>query len=247
MSDELQPAASVAIARQLAASHPGASLPCPVCAVPLKAQNLERHLGKTHAEHAQAGPSSSRLRARGTDRRIFVPTIALLILWAAGAMVVIVLAGGKLGEVESAILGGTGLLAFGLAAAAFTGAFKATLELEGETLHLRWLLGLASKQVRLPAKLETGTLTRQQLSNVTQDNVNVDSEEVKVGTYLRLRGGDTITIGAEGVAGLGKYWAQKGWSKAKKTRRTDIDIDGAALVALEYQLAARGQLTPKGA
>ncbi|MDX2092537.1 MAG: hypothetical protein SFX73_32030 [Kofleriaceae bacterium] len=36
------------IARALASAHPGARLPCPVCAASLNAENLERHLAKVH-------------------------------------------------------------------------------------------------------------------------------------------------------------------------------------------------------
>jgi hypothetical protein len=39
----------ISIARSLAAAHPNAKLACPVCAVSLKAENLDRHLAKVHA------------------------------------------------------------------------------------------------------------------------------------------------------------------------------------------------------
>lgn len=41
---------SWAIARALAAQHPAAKLPCPVCAASLNAENLDKHLAKVHAE-----------------------------------------------------------------------------------------------------------------------------------------------------------------------------------------------------
>jgi hypothetical protein len=43
-------------ARGLARAHPTAKLPCPVCVVTVKAENLDKHLDKVHAgiEHAAA-------------------------------------------------------------------------------------------------------------------------------------------------------------------------------------------------
>jgi hypothetical protein len=41
---------AVMTAASLAAQHPSALLPCPICAASLKGENLERHLHKTHAE-----------------------------------------------------------------------------------------------------------------------------------------------------------------------------------------------------
>lgn len=40
---------SIATARAMAASHPSAKLPCPVCAASLKAANMDSHLAKVHA------------------------------------------------------------------------------------------------------------------------------------------------------------------------------------------------------
>lgn len=247
MSD-LQPSGSVAIARQLAATHPNASLPCPLCAATPKAANFERHLGKAHAEYAHpGGPSpSGPLRVRGVDRSLSIPSIVLMVVWGAGFMAVTITSGGQFSGTTAAILGVSCALALGLMGATFGGLFKATLELDGEVVRVRRLLGLATKQLRLPVKLETGAFMQKKASDIAAGNENLATVEVRAGAYLRLRNDGTITIGAPGAPGLGKHWAQKGWSKGKKTRRADIEIDRDGLVALEYRLAARGQLTPKG-
>lgn len=243
MSDTLQSSSGVAIARQLAASHASASLPCPVCASTLKAANLERHLGKVHPEHAQSSASpSGPLQVQGIDRGLVIPAVVVMILWGIGAFGLILQAGGKLDPVSAAIFGATAVVAGGFAAAVFTGKFKATLELEGSSLRVRWMLGLATKRVSLPAKIETGALMREQASTINQDNVVLNVSDHRVGTYLRI---GSITIASEEAAGLGRHWAQKGWSKGKKIKRRDIDVDRAGMIAIEYQLAGRGQLTPK--
>ena len=45
---------AIATARTLAAAHPAAMLPCPICAASLKAENVERHLGKVHPDARNA-------------------------------------------------------------------------------------------------------------------------------------------------------------------------------------------------
>ena len=49
---------AIAFARELAADHPAAKLPCPVCAASVNAENLGRHLDKVHAS-ARAGTTST--------------------------------------------------------------------------------------------------------------------------------------------------------------------------------------------
>lgn len=49
-----------ALALQLAAAHPTARLPCPVCATGVNADNLERHLAKVHAGTIASTASSWR-------------------------------------------------------------------------------------------------------------------------------------------------------------------------------------------
>jgi len=55
---------AVATAISLAAEHPSALLPCPVCAAGLKGENLERHLHATHGTDAAGAPASRELHPR---------------------------------------------------------------------------------------------------------------------------------------------------------------------------------------
>ncbi len=47
---------SIASARRLAADHPSAKLPCPICAASLNAENLDKHLAKVHPGAADVAP-----------------------------------------------------------------------------------------------------------------------------------------------------------------------------------------------
>src|SRR5215213_7550097 len=49
-------------ALSLAARHPQALLPCPVCAVSVRAANLERHMGKSHPGAADLSSEWSDVR-----------------------------------------------------------------------------------------------------------------------------------------------------------------------------------------
>ncbi|MBA2542329.1 MAG: hypothetical protein H0V17_21990 [Deltaproteobacteria bacterium] len=52
-----EPLDSLAIARRLAAAYPAATLPCPICAASLNAENLDKHLAKVHpGAAAPTGP-----------------------------------------------------------------------------------------------------------------------------------------------------------------------------------------------
>lgn len=53
----------LATARTLAAAHPDALLPCPVCVTSLRAANLDRHVAKVHA--GVAIPATTRWSGRG--------------------------------------------------------------------------------------------------------------------------------------------------------------------------------------
>ncbi|PRP92114.1 hypothetical protein ENSA5_51540 [Enhygromyxa salina] len=241
---ELANRSAVEVARQLAAAHPDATLPCPLCPATVKAENLERHLTKVHAAELQTAASET-TRWSGADKGIVVPMIGLLVAWGVGLTVAVAL-GVPIGDLGSAIVGGACLVAMGLSAAAVLGVFKARLELDGDRLRLRWLFGLGSRSVALPAKLESGRLVGKKLVAPGLSMVAGQAEDKDMGAYLRLSsGGSTITVGANKAAGLAKHWAQKGWSRGPKARLWSITVDRSVLVALEYQLAARGQLKPR--
>jgi hypothetical protein len=246
MNQSAQSTSVIGLARQIAAAHPGATLACPVCPAGVNAANLDRHLAKLHPAELNASGQGGPLRISGIDRRIRMVAIGLMVAWAIGVTAAIAALGPALNQpIPSAIVGGLGVACVGFIALASLGAFKARLELVGEQLRLRWLFGLGSRAVTLPAKLETGTLLERKTSAMHTQRNTSEGEAVAVGSYLRLRGGGSITIGVKPAAGLGKRWAQGGWTKAKKTRWVDIEIDRMGLVALEYHLAARRQLMPR--
>lgn len=238
---------TIAIARQLAAAHPQATLPCPLCPATVKAANLERHLGKTHA--AVVGPETAiapgSLRLSGADRRIRVPLVGLMILWALAIAALAVLHV-AITDLRAGILGVSLLACFVLLFAALGDLFKARLEVEDERLRLRWGLGLGSRTVRLPAKIVCGRLLERKHSPSAGSFESGGSVDVDAGAYLELSsGGTTITVGSPNAAGVGKRWTAQGWSPGKKRRLWDIHVDYSSLVAIEYHLAARGQLTPR--
>jgi hypothetical protein len=238
-------AATVAIARSLAAAHPSATLPCPACEATVNAGNLERHLGKVHATALQASPVAGGVRLTGVDHRIRWPLSALPILWLIGVIVVFAI-GGPITDATMAIVGASLLLACAPLTAAVLGVFRAHIELDGEQVRLRWAFGATT--IALPAKLESGRLIERRADVLDHQQETGTAHDETVGVYLRLsQGGATVTVGAKQGAGLGKHWAAKGWSSGPKRRSCDITVDRSALVAVEYLLAARGLLLVRDA
>src|SRR5689334_1739351 len=114
---------TIAIARSLAAAHPNATLPCPLCPASVNAGNLEHHLGKLHqAELSQSQPGGP-VQLIGVDRRIRRPLFALPVLWLIGVMS-IVGTGMPLTDASVAIMGASWLvLGFAPVFAALRGVF----------------------------------------------------------------------------------------------------------------------------
>src|SRR5262245_54470212 len=138
---------SVSIARGLAAQHPAARLPCPVCANTVNADHLDKHLEKVHAD---TSTPTAPWRGKG-----------------------------------------------------FLGLMPCSLALEGDVLAFRYALGLATRRIPLTGALviETGALWGSRpdagMSSYA-DDMNVPHERVRTGSYLRLVGPGTITIGWTG-------------------------------------------------
>jgi hypothetical protein len=230
---------AVAIARDLATHHPTAMLPCPVCGATLRADNLDKHLQKTHPS---APPSTQRWR--GTDRRAIRPLLAFAILCALG---VITLQGAlaiPLDPLQIALLAGMSL-ALTLIFLVWLGHLPAHLSLQGDALTLRYCLGLLTRTVRLPAKLEVGTLVQFRPDALTPNEVNASGEDVPIGHYLRL--GDRLLIACTGDSSFRTHWNPQAFHSGPHRRSWDITVDRTAQVELEYQLAARGLLSPKPA
>ncbi len=233
------------IARRLAAQHPHAMLPCPLCGVTLKAENLERHIAKTHPDFVSGRPldAAGPIVLTGVDRRMVGPSFVLLALWC-GLAAGVGSTFGRLAPVPLVLFSLTALAAFAPLALAIAGKFRATLVLEPSALTLRTRLGTSTRRLSLPAKIESGGFERRFESVVTSRVPNPKTYTKRVGIFLRLRDGSAITIGATKTASLSKRWATTGWKQAQKTERVDIELSRTALLGLEYQLAARGWLQP---
>lgn len=236
-------AATVAIARSLAAAHPSATLPCPECSAIVNASNLVRHLGKVHPTTRVESQPDSVVRLTGVDRRIQWPLAGLPILWVIGVAILFAL-GLPMTDASMIIVGASLLLSCAPLLAAMLGVFRAHLELDGEQLRLRW--GFGGSTIRLPARLESGRLFERRASVLDHQQETGPAHDEDVGVYLQLGDGNArLTVGAQKAVGLSKHWAAQGWSKGPKRRRCDIMVDRNALVAIEYHLAARGLLTPR--
>lgn len=230
---------AISVARDLATRHPTARLPCPVCAAPLRADNLDKHLQKIHPS---APPSTTRWR--GTDRRAIRPLLVFSILCALGVGVLQGALAIPLDPLQIALLTGMSL-ALTLIFVAWLGHLPARLSLVGDTLTLRYCLGLLGRSVRLPAKLEVGTLVQFRPDALTPDDVHATGEDVAVGHYLRV--GDRLIIACTQETGFRDGWDPKSFDNGPRRRAWDITLARTAQVELEYQLAARGLLSLKPA
>lgn len=228
---------AITIARDLAARHPTARLPCPVCGTPLRADNLDKHLSKTHPN---AAPSSQRWR--GADRRAIRPLLALTILCALGVATLQGALAIPLDPLQIALLVGMSLFLV-LIFLAWLGHLPARLSLDGDVLTLRYCLGLLTRTVRLPAKIEVGTLIQFTPDALTPDEVHATGRDETVGHYLRLA--DNLIIACTHKSAFRSHWDPRSYQSGPRRRSWDITIDRTAQVELEYQLAARGLLSPK--
>lgn len=237
MSPASQTSSAIAIVRSLAAAQPGATLPCPVCPAQVDGSNLEFHLANAHPERL-ADPGGA-LRITGVDKRSFVVVIGLLIAWAIGTTLMILLKV-PITDISLAILGASFFVCAGVPAAAAGGLFKARLELDGDRLRLRWLLG--TRVVPLPATLVAGVAIASEMKSTGVSAVDGAAKDVP-GAYLRLSGGGaTITVATTEATELGERWSAGGWTRGDDLRQWDITVDRSAFIALELHLAARGQL-----
>jgi len=228
------------VARSLAAAHPKAMLPCPVCAASLKASNLDKHLGKVHS-----GVVAEGRRWSGSDRALMRPLVALFFVTVLQLplLTVVPVAFEQLALLAIAaqmtvFLGGLGLTLFGK--------LPAELSLEGNRLVVRYGLGLLSRSVTLPPeKVAVGVLLEEVPRTHVPGYPDWATDDVKAGTYLRLRGTGMLTLGTKTGTGLRGHWDPAGWSSGGKVKWWDITLDASALVAVEYMLAERGLLVPR--
>ncbi len=232
---------SVEHALRLAAeSSSDALLPCPLCAASLKATNLEKHLEKVHAGEERTATSWA-----GSDRAIGRVLIVYFILCVAsiGLFSVVPQAAAT---VLATVLAVAMLVFMGLLVAMVADKLPATLCIEDRRVVVRYAFGLLSRSVQLPPRvIEVGTLVETRSDPTVPTRYQYGGTDVKMGTYLRLRddGGGMVTVGAKTGSKLRKHW--EGWTHGGKVRLWDILVSPSALVALEYLLWSRGQLTPR--
>lgn len=228
----MSPAAETA--RSLAAAHPAAMLPCPACAVSVKAANLDAHLAKVH-------PGAPALTAwRGVDRRSIATSVVLLALVMAGSVAVGAGAGVVPGTPDAQkMVAVWGVFAL-LVVVAASGLPRATLSLDGDVLVLRHSLGLLRRRVRLPCSLTHGPIELLPFQFTHGDHpVESRGPGLRVGWYLRLGG---ITVGCKASTGFRTHWSTRAWQKGPGRLLVDVMVTPEVMVALEYALAARGFL-----
>lgn len=231
----------VETARRLAVAHPAARLPCPVCVNPVNAGNLEGHLAKVHPGARAAVPPW-----RGRDRRIAIVAAVVALGGAATAMAITLAV-----SVVPGSPGAYGVMALPIVPAmiALAGLFdvwRASLVLDGDVLVLRHSFVLRRRVGLVNAAIEIGALLGSR-GDVTMsayaDEIDVPTMPVRAGSYVRIAHGRRgITIAAKGASPFAKIWDPAGWRRGRRRRWCDIVVTRDALVALEYELAARGLL-----
>lgn len=233
-------ATSTETARALAVAHPAATLPCPICAVSVKAANLDVHLGRVHPGAVDARPPW-----RGADRRIVRTALLALAaaLVASTAMLVAcdVKPGGPVAWTLVAVVVATSLAVVG----AYLGAPRATLSLTDDTLVLRHSLGLGRRVATLPCALVTGALVGGRPDLATSAYAtDPNPRPVRRGGYLQV---GAITIGCRASTSLRAHWDPRGWRAGDARWTCDVVVSQEVMVAIEYALAARGALSPNTA
>ncbi len=229
---------ALSTARSLAASRPGAKLPCPLCAVSVKAANLDAHVAKVHPAASPALPPWT-----GIDRRVMR---SLAVALGLVAVATVALGASRAAPPGSPLTWGlvAAMTALGVALfVAFLGVMRATLSLDGDVITLRHSLGLGRVTARLPRAVLMGALTASRPSIPgAGDAPDPDPVTVRVGWYLRLGG---IVIGCRQSTSFASHWSDDGWTRGPRRITCDVVLPQAAMVALEYALAARGSLSPR--
>jgi hypothetical protein len=223
----------IAVAKDLVDKHPRARLPCPVCATSLNAVNLVNHIEKQHA--GESVPTTF----KGTDGRIFVASlVAILACGIVGAAIQLVAPFGAQHLATMVVLG-IGVAAVFLGLLGLASMLPARLELGEKSVTLVYALGLVQKRVPLPIGVQIGSVVEGRSSpGANQSAHDEPSTEVKAGTYVKI---GSIVIGCPSHASPAVHW--KGWTQGPARRIVDATLPRAAIVALEYHLAANGVLT----
>ncbi|MEZ4407889.1 MAG: hypothetical protein R3A52_15655 [Polyangiales bacterium] len=227
---------ALATARSLSASRPSATLPCPLCAVSVKAANLDAHVAKVHPSATPALPPWT-----GVDRRV-MRSLAIALGLVATAMTALGASGvappGS--PLAWALVAAVTVLGAALFAA-FVGVMRATLSLDGDAITLRHTLGLGRVTARLSSAITVGPLVARRASVVSPDH-DPDPVTTRTGWYLRL---GPLVVGCRQSTSFASHWSERGWTRGPRRFTCDVIVPQRVMVALEYALASRGALTPK--
>jgi hypothetical protein len=231
-------------ARRLAAAHPEAAVPCPVCAVTVKGANLERHLGKVHP-----GPAADADPARwsGPERVGSRWLLALGVVAAAGAATYTV-ASGK--QDDRVILGAIAVLALAMVVWGAVGwgapLFPGRLRVDERGALLRHSFGLGRRRLRSIDRVVLGSAWESRPAGNSGADDSYESADVRVGAYLQLCSGRRrITVHCRTGGGVRTTWA--GWEQGRRRKGLDITLDRARFVALQLALWDLGVLTVRTA
>ncbi len=229
---------AIAIARRLASAHPEVMLPCPVCATSLRASNLDAHLGKVHAGVAASGSFV------GHDRRVVRDLFVVCVVLGALSLGLEIASGGAVTLWLGALVGFVAI-ALGGALGGAMGLFRARLVIGDDRVRLEHTFGLRRCEVPLRSRIEVGRIVTVRPEAGSASDVQIGTE-VDHGAYLRLvSDAATITVGVRRGTGFRKHWADRGFRSGERRQRWDVTVDRAAMVALEYALAAAGVLSPR--
>jgi len=221
-------------AQGLAAAHPGARLPCPICAASLKSSNLASHLRKVHPG-ASVAPSPW----RGIDRRVLRTTlIALTITMVAalGLLTTVLVPGSPVAMGLVAVL----VVLMGLVFGALLRSFSATLVLDGDTFVLHHSFGLGRRRAQLPCAITVGALEGFRPGNASLTHeYDPKAPPVIAGWYLQL---GNLTLGCHQDTAFRTHWNPSTWRAGPRRMTYDVRLPREAMIALEYTLVARGYL-----
>lgn len=240
----------VAAARKLGGQYPDHLLPCPECAAEVKGANLTKHLRKVH--EVEDGGSGEPLELAGSDSRIVLVSLAVLLATMFGTIAVVALAPADLGRPLAGVSAVVLLGALGFMLAAFDGRFRAFVTVENSGVRVSWLLGFASHTVTFPVTVSTGGVRRRRSSNANP--LSRDPDYVLPGTvesaggYIALTGanGGRVVLGAKNGPRLGAYWDPSTFENAGPRFSWDVQLDAAQLAQIQYVLAERGLLRVRG-
>jgi hypothetical protein len=188
-------------------------------------------------------PAAVPVRLVGRDRAITRELLVVLVVVMVAVVLAAMIAG--LGDLVVGV-GGAAVLAL-LAASALTGldVLSSALELHPDELRLRYALGLRTRVVALPARVEIGRL-RARRPTAGMHAQDLGHEDVDAGVYLRLIGDRSrITISSRKGTAFRKRWDPSCWRAGAPARASDIDVDRETMIVLESALAAAGVLVAR--